>query len=127
MAIIRETVAVTGATGGAGAATATANTSKVVEGEIVAVHLEYLDSPPAGSTDVTIEEAGESPALPVLTVTNAATDGWFHPQWAADNEAGAGITNHGVPIRVADHLSVTIAQANDGDGVNATIVWDDGR
>ena len=127
MAVRRETVAVTGATGGAGVATATANTAQPISGEIVAVYLEYLGSPPAGTTDVTIQEEGAAPKLPVLTITNAATDAWFHPMWQADNEAGAAITNQGKPIKVSDYLSVTIAQANDDDGVNATIVWDDLR
>lgn len=127
MAIFREKVACTPTTGGAGASTATAYTSQIVNGRIVAVYLEYLDSPPAGTTDVTITEQHNSPALPVLAVANAATDGWFHPMWQADNEAGAAITNQGKPIEVCDYLKVVIAQANDGDGVNATIVWDDGR
>lgn len=112
----RETVIVTGATGGTGSATASANTSNVVAGKVCAVYLEYTDSPPAGSTDVTIEEAGQSPALPVLTVTNAATDGWFYPDVAT---VGSDVA----PVYVNDHLTVTIAGANNGDGVTATIVW----
>lgn len=122
MIVRRETVTVTGATGGAGVATATGKTVNAVEGEIVAIYLAYTDSPPA-TTDVTIAEANESPAIPVLTVTDAATNGWFFPMWAADNEAGAAITNQGKPIVVADQLSVTIAQANNNDGITATIVW----
>lgn len=117
MSIRRETVTVTGAAGGAGAATATAKTIKVVEGRIIAVHLAYQGSPPA-TTDVTIEEAGTDPAIPILTVTDASTDGWFYPD---AQTVGTQFT----PVYVADHVSVTIAQANDGDGVTATIVWEE--
>lgn len=115
MNVYRDTVIVTGATGGAGVATATATTSKVVEGKVVAVYLEYTDSPPA-TTDVTIQEAHESPAIPVLTVTNANTDGWFYPDQASVNSDVE-------PVYTGDYLSVTIAQADNGDGVTATIVW----
>lgn len=127
MAIRRTQATASPAAGGAGIATATVRTSEIVSGTPLAVHLAYLDAPPAGTTDVTIAEAGNSPAMPVLTVTNAATDGWFFPMAQADNQAGADITNQGAPIGVDDYLSITIAQANDGDGVTATIVWDDGR
>lgn len=116
MNIRRETVTVTGAAGGAGAATASGTTSNIVSGVVLAVYLEYTDSPPAGTTDVTIEEATRSPALPVLTVSNAATDGWFYPDVASVNSDVK-------PVVVDDHLTVTIEQANNGDGVTATIVW----
>lgn len=124
MAIRRETISATPAAGGAGVATVYAVSNHVIEGIIKAVHLAYLDSPP-GTTDVTIAEANTSPAMPILTVSNAAADGWFYPMAQADNQAGADITNQGAPIAVADYVKVTIAQANNGDGVTATIVWDD--
>jgi hypothetical protein len=126
MAIQRLKLAVTGAAGGAGVATASATTSRIVTGVIRAVHLAYTDTPPA-TTDVTIAEASQSPAMSVLTVSNAAADGWFFPMAQADNQVGADISGMGTPIAVSDYLTVTIAQANDADGVVATIVWDDLR
>ncbi len=125
MAIRRTTITATGATGGAGTATANATSSVVIEGHIRGVHLAYLDSPPAGTTDVTIAEKNNSPAMPILTVSNAATDGWFYPMAQAKNQAGTDITGMGELIAVADYVIVTIAQANNADGVTATIVWDD--
>lgn len=123
MAIRRLAISATGATGGAGTATATAVSSQVVKGYIRAVYLAYLDSPPV-TTDVTV--AGTTaPAVPILTVANAATDGWFYPMAQADNQAGADITNQGMPIACDDSVTVTIAQANNSDGVTATILWDD--
>lgn len=126
MSIQRAVANVTGATGGAGSATTFALTDKPVEGEILGIHLAYLDSPP-NTTDITIVEANNSPAMDVLTVTNANTSGWFHPLAAAVTKAGAAITDSGRAIQVADTLKVTIAGANDGDGVTATIVFDDLR
>lgn len=125
MAIRRATISVTGATGGAGVATATANTSTPIRGFIVAVYLAYLDAPPGATTDVTIAEATLSPAVPILTVTNAATDGWFYPRAVAVSTANAAITNSGERIAVSDYLVATIAQANNADGVTVTIVYEE--
>jgi hypothetical protein len=123
--IRRTSVSATGAAGGAGTATATARTVSPINGVILSVHLAYLDSPPAGTTDVTIAEASNSPSMPILTVTDAATDGWFHPRAIPVSVANAAITNSYALIPVTDYVSVTIAQANNGDGVTATIFWDD--
>jgi hypothetical protein len=122
--IERVTIEVTGADGGAGVATASADSSVLVEGTIRAIHLTYVGSPPAGTTDVVIAEANNDPAVAILTVTDAATDGWFYPMAQAENQAGADITNQGTPIVVNDYISVTIAQANDDDGVTAVIVYE---
>jgi hypothetical protein len=127
MATRRTQVTATGATGGSGTATATANTQQPIDGEIIGIHLAYLETPPAATCDVTVAEVGVSPAQTILAVANAATDGWFYPMAQAKNQAGADITGMGRPLRVGGNVSVTIAQANDGDGVTATIVWDDGR
>jgi len=124
MTVYREVVTVTGATGGAGAATANASTSQVVQGTVRAIYLEYTGSPPAGTTDVTIVEKTNTHKQTVLSIANAATDAWFYPMAQAQTAAGAAITNQGAPIVVNDHLVVTIAQANDADGVKATIVWE---
>lgn len=126
MAIRRETISATGATGGAGVATASAVSTHPISGHICGVYLAYLDSPPAGTTDVTV--AGTTtPAVPILTVANAATDGWFYPMAQAKNQSGTDITGMGLPIAIEDYITVTIAQANNGDGVTATIIWDDCR
>ena len=126
MAIQRVTISATGAAGGAGTATATATSTRVVNGHIVAVYVEYLDTPPA-TTDVTIEEATAVPAVPILTISNAAANGWFYPRAAAVNTANSAITNSFALIGVSDYIKATIAQANNADGVNVTVVYDDGR
>lgn len=127
MATRRTQVTASPSAGGSGTSTATANTAQPIDGEIIGIHLAYLDSPPGATADVTIAEVGVSPAQTILAVSNAATDGWFYPMAQAKNQAGADITGMGRPIRVGGNLSVTIAQANDNDGVTATIVWDDGK
>lgn len=119
MAIYRETVTITGTLGGVGVSTATGYTTKIVTGVVVAVYLSYTGSPPA-TTDVTIEERNQSPALPVLTVSNANTNGWFYP--AVTNQVSGSF-----PVTVADYLKIVIAQADDNDGVTVTIVWVDQR
>lgn len=89
----------------------------------MAIYLTYLDSPPAGTTDVTLTGL-TSPAVTILTVANAATNGWFYPMAQAVNQANATITGMGIPIAIDDYVVLTIAQANDADGVTATILWD---
>ncbi len=123
MAIRRTTISVTGATGGAGVATATANSDKLVTGYIVAVHLAYLDTPPA-TTDVTITTT-ESPTPTILTVSNAATDGWFYPRASAVTTANGAITDSAEKIAVSGYLTGTIAQANNADGVTITVVYEE--
>jgi len=122
--IDRITIEVTGATGGAGVATANATSDESIEGTIRTIYLEYVGSPPAGTTDVTIVEAYQSPATDILTITNAATDDWFFPMGAAVNQAGTAITNQGVSIVVDDYIKATITGANNDDGVTVTIVYE---
>lgn len=128
MSIVREQISALTATGGAGVATATA-TSSPVNGVIHAVHLAYQDSPPAGTTDVTLVEAGTTPVQTILSISNAASDGWFYPmaQSNLNTATGSTITNQGVPIAVNRPLTLTIAQANNGDGVIATVVYERGQ
>lgn len=121
--IRRETVTVSGAAGGTGVATATATSGQIVNGVIREVYLAYVDSPP-GTTDVTVATVA-SPALTILSVADAATSGWFFPMNQADNTSGADISGQGSPVAVDDYIKVTIAQANDGDGVTATILYED--
>jgi hypothetical protein len=122
--IRRETITVTGAAGGTGVATANTTSTYILNGLIRAVHLTYTDSPPAGTTDVTIATVA-TPAVPILSVANAATDAWFYPMNQADNTAGTDITNQGSPVAVDDYVKVTIAQANNDDGVVAVILYED--
>lgn len=121
MSIVPYTIAVTGATGGAGVATANATSSEVINGIIRAIHLTYVGSPPAATTDVAIATV-TAPALDILTVTNAATDNWFAPMIAAVDQAGSAITNQGAVMPVNDKIKVTISQANNDDGVTAVIL-----
>ncbi len=123
MALHREEIVVTGTTGGAGTSTANKTSTKVVRGWIVGVYIQYDGSPPATS-DVTIVGADITPAQDIITVTDANTDDWFHPLHQAQDESGANLTGQGVPIIVAERIKVTLAQANDDDGVTVTILYE---
>ena len=114
----------TPSTGGAGTSGVTSD-PRTISGRVIAVGLKYLDSPPAGSTDVTVEMLANTdvaPARTVLAVTNAATDGWFFPT-AAMTGGAAGDLQGGIPVD--GQVTVAIAQANDGDGVIATLIVDE--
>lgn len=122
--IRRISIAVTGAVGNDGEATANTTADNPVNGIVRAVHLTYVGSPPAATTDVAIAGA-TTPALDILTVSNAATDGWFYPLWQAVDEDASAITNQGAPVVVDDRIKVTITGANAADGVTAVIVYED--
>lgn len=117
------------AAGGAGVATANATSSIIIKGRVLSVYLEYLDSPPAGTTDVTVATAGVSalPAATILAITNSATDTVYYPRVAVHDTTGTGVTYDGTneiyePQYIHDKVTVTIAQANNGDSVNAYLV-----
>ena len=114
--------------GGAGVSTNNNTSSHVVVGQICSIGVTYNGSPPA-STDVVIATAGNNgPALTILTLTNANSDGWFHPRHVVDNNAGAdieyadGYSVHD-KVCVADNLKLTVSQANDGDSVDIIVVY----
>ena len=109
------------------------NTSgHIVVGEICSIGVTYGDSPP-GTTDVTIATAGNNgPALTLLTLTNANSDGWFHLRHKTDDESGADITYDGSnevyeKVCIADNIKVTIAQANSPDTAEVVVVYYAGR
>ena len=124
MALQREIITVSGASGGAGTATANTTTSKVIKGWVVAVYLEYTDSPPSATTDVVITEAKVAQPQNILTLTNEATDGWRFPLHQAQDEDGSDLFGAGMPIIVADKIIVTITGANNSDGVVVTLLID---
>lgn len=108
------------AVGANGAATANASSIHVISGRVIAVGLKYLDSPPAGTTDVVVSTGGqEGPALTILSLSNAATDGWFYPRTPTVTITGAAGAEEDL-LAIADIVNVKIDQANAGDGVE---VW----
>ena len=77
----------------------------------------------SGGTVVTIAGAG-TPAQEVLEVTGN-TSKWFHVMHPASSSVdGAAIANQGALVCVFDRLTVTIASANDDDGVVATLLYE---
>jgi len=124
MSIFRETVIVTTNTAGAGVATGSGKTTRVVDGCVKAVYVNYDPSAPV-TTDITIVEANQSPAMPILSVANAVTDAWIFPmQQAKDAASGTAISGMGIEVVAADHLLVTIAQADNSQTYTVTIVWE---
>jgi hypothetical protein len=123
--IRRLSIAVTGATGDPGEATADTTTDNPINGIIRGIHLTYVGEPPAGTTDVVVTGA-TTPAIAILTVSNVATDGWFYPMHQAQLVADASdITNQGASVMVDDRIKVTITGANNADGVTAVVVYED--
>lgn len=114
------------AAGGAGVATATGY-SPVISGKILAVYIEYLDSPPAGTTDFTLVDENDPAAESIISLVDAATDIKIYPRRITEKNDGtdilyvAGEEVH-EPYVVHGRLKATIAQANNDDSCNV-YVW----
>ncbi len=103
--------------GGAGTGAGEITTPRI-DGFVVGIYVQYVGSPPSGTTDVTIKTEGTAPAPPtynILVLTDAATDGWFFPQIQICNTAGSAISGEYTPIPVADTINIAMAGANTGD------------
>jgi hypothetical protein len=119
------TVAASGTTG-TGDATATGY-SPPIAGEILAVHVNYQDSPPAGTTDFTLSDEDDPASESIISLTDTATDIKIYPRRVTEKNDGTDIlytTGEEVfePYVVHGRLKATIAQANDDDYVDVT-VW----
>jgi len=127
MAIDRVKWSTGAAVGEVGAATATGYSS-FVHGEILAVHVNYQDSPPAGTTDVTLSDESDPAAESIISLTDQATDIKVYPRRVLEQNDGTdllyasgGEKVYG-PYVVHGRLKAVIAQANANDYVDVT-VW----
>ena len=114
------------AVGTAGAATATGY-SQPIRGEVLAVYVNYEDSPPAGTTDFTLSDEDDPASESIISLSNTATDQKVYPRRVTELNDGTDITYDGTnevyaPYVVHGRLEATIAQANANDYVTVT-VW----
>ena len=125
--MIRQVQFSTGAAAGAdGVATATGYSGGPVAGRVLAVHVDYLDSPPA-TTDLTLSDAGDPAAESILSLVNQATDIKIYPRRLVETNDGTDLTYDGTrkvyePHVVHGRLKAVIAQANAADSCTVT-VW----
>jgi hypothetical protein len=104
-----ETVTLT-ATGSAGAATGTGITDSFIRGRLLAIHVDY-GAGGVSTTDITFTLA--SPALTLLTLTDANTDAWYYPAIELTGATGSGFTVYDrTPI--SGQLSIAAAGSNAG-------------
>lgn len=108
---------------GSGAATAY---SPHVSGKVLAVAVGYVGDDPA-TTDVTIKDEDDPLAESIVSLTDNATDIKIYPRRVTEKNDGTDIlytTGEEVyePYVVHGRLKLTVAQANTGDVITAT-VW----
>lgn len=113
------------AVGSDGAATATGHSSHVA-GKILAVHMDYVDSPP-GTTDFTLSDENDPASESIVSLTDQATDIKIAPRRVTEKADGTDILYVAgeevyEPYVVHGRLEATIAQANAADSVTVT-VW----
>jgi len=114
------------AVGSAGAATSTGCCPHVA-GRVLAVHVAYVGSPPAGTTDVTLEDEADPAVEKIVNLENAATDVKIYPRRVLETNDGTDLTYDGTRkvygcYVVHGRLKATIAGANSGDSATVT-VW----
>lgn len=114
------------AAGSAGTATATGY-SPPIQGKILAVHVDYVDSPPAGTTDFTLSDESDPISESIISLTDQATDIKIYPRRVTEKNDGTDILYESgeevhEPYVVHGRLEAIIAQANVGDSVTVT-VW----
>lgn len=114
--------------GADGSATGTGQTPAPVVGRVLAVHIDYSAGQEA-TTDVTIATV-ETPTVTVFAKADSDTDTWYYPRTKIQDDAGADVTYDGTnevyeAVAVADYLKATIAQADNGETVNITIVYEE--
>jgi hypothetical protein len=108
------------AAGSAGSATATAY-STWVSGEVLAVHVAYLDSPPS-TTDITLSDEDDPSSEAIVNLVDANTDIRLHPRRLVEAADGTDATDAFDRFPVHGRLEATIAGANVGDSATIT-VW----
>jgi hypothetical protein len=116
----------TGAASGTdGTATATGY-SPPVAGRVLAVHVDYQDSPP-NTTDFTLSDEADPASESIVTLADQATDQKLYPRRLLETNDGTDLTYDGThkiyePYVVHGRLKATIAQANAADYCVVT-VW----
>lgn len=117
----------TGAAVGANGAATKTGYSGALQGKIIAVHVDYQDSPPAGTTDFTLADESDPAAETIVTLANQATDLKIYPRRLLETNDGTDLTYDGTrkvygKYPVYGRLKATIAQANAADYCLVT-VW----
>lgn len=114
------------AVGGAGVATANYDIPAAIMGRFIGAYIKYLDSPPAGTTDVTIATKGSlGPAMDLLKVSNSATNGIHLVKKQVEDTAGALIAGAYTAIPVHDFINLKIEQANANDSAEITLYFEE--
>jgi len=101
------------AAGSAGSATATGY-SPEIHGEILAVHVDYQDSPPS-TTDITVSDEADPSSEAIVNLANANTDIKLYTRRLVEANDGTDATDAFAPYVVHGRLEATIAQANAND------------
>ena len=114
------------AVGSNGAATATGYSSHVT-GLVLAVHVDYVDSPPGATTDFTLSDENDPASESIISLTDQATDIKIYPRRITEKNDGTDVLYESgeevhEPYVVHGRLEAIIAQANAADSVTVT-VW----
>ena len=113
------------AVGGDGVATNNTDSAQVLTGIVRALCIVYNDSPPAGTTDVTVATEGTVPGVSetIYYKANSATDGWFYPKTLFNlNTDGSSPASLYEFIPISDYVNIKIEGANADDSVDVWIL-----
>lgn len=100
--------------------------TRTVDGVIDRVHVNYSDGFDASNV-VTFQEAGMSPGVTILTLTNVTTDGWYPVRDTLVDRTGTPIVGPVDYLSITDEVQVSVSGAAENDVLIATVRWDDQR
>jgi hypothetical protein len=108
-----------------GAATSLGRSDAAAEGVIRAVHVDFTVALAAATCDLVLRTAGQNgPSLPLLTLVDTATDGWFYPKQLEHDESGGALATRAF-VPVSDQLEVEIDEVDADDFAVVTILYAD--
>jgi hypothetical protein len=116
----------TGAASGSAGSAAATGYSQPVSGRVLAVAIDYQDSPPA-TTDVTLSDENDPIAEMIVNLANANSNVKLYPRRLIEQNDGTDISYDGTnkvyeSYVVYGRLKATIGGANSGDSAIVT-VW----
>jgi len=111
-------------TGSDGSATGAGYSRAAVNGEVLAVKVDWGATAPATSDiDVVVESDDDRPEVTLVDKDDSATDAWFYPKVQNTDAGGSTISGEYMHLPAAGRIKVSVAQCNALDPAVAVYVF----
>jgi hypothetical protein len=112
--MIRSTQFTVTTTGADGSATGTGYSPHPLNGELLAIYVDWAATAPAGTSDIaiTVDSDDAHPAVSLYSKSDSVTDAWVYPVVQSTDTAGTGVAGAYQHIAVAGRIKAAIAGCN---------------